>query len=99
MARNAESVIRVDTICDDVGQERLRAADERLAPAASAARAEVTQESQASLARVQVVQERRSKDMNEAFVVNNAENVKPPSRGIAARCHRGEQSNRVPAPD
>ena len=39
--------IRVDTMCDDVGQERLRAAEERLAPA-SAARAEVALEGQTS---------------------------------------------------
>ena len=40
--------IRVDTMCDDAGQGRLRAAEERLTPAASAAKAEVAQESQAS---------------------------------------------------
>ena len=46
--------IRVDTLCDDAGQERVRAAEERLAPAASAARAEVAQEGQASPARAEV---------------------------------------------
>ena len=55
--------IRVDTMCDDVGQERLRAAEERLAPAASAARAGVAQEGQASPAGVEVAQERRDEEM------------------------------------
>ena len=59
--------IRVAVMCDDAGQQRLpTAAEERLAPAASAARAEVAQES-------------RDEEMNEACVTNNAENVKPRS--------------------
>ena len=49
----------------------------RLAPAASAASAEVAQEGQASLARVGVVHESRDEEMTEAFATNNAENVKP----------------------
>ena len=36
--------IRVAMMCDDAGQQRLRTAEERLAPAASAASAEVAQE-------------------------------------------------------
>ena len=51
-------------MCDDEGQQSLRAAEERLSPAAPAARAEVAQES-------------RNEEMKEAFVTNNAENVKP----------------------
>ena len=47
---------------DDGGQERLHAAEERLAPAASAARTEVAQEGQASPARVEVAQESRIED-------------------------------------
>ena len=50
-------------MCDDAGQQRLRTAEERLAPAASATRTEVAQES-------------RDAEMNEACVTNNAENVK-----------------------
>ena len=69
--------IRVATMCDDAGQRRLRTAEERLAPAASAARAEVAQERQASLARVEVAQENQDEEMTEACVTNNAENVKP----------------------
>ena len=40
--------IRGDTKCDDAGQQRLRAAEERLPPAAPPARAEVAREGQAS---------------------------------------------------
>ena len=69
--------ITVDTMCDDTDQERLHAAEERLAPAASAARAEVAQEGQASPARVEAAQESRNEEMTEALVTNNAENVKP----------------------
>ena len=69
--------IRVAMMCDDAGQQRLRTAVERLAPAASAARAEAAQEGQASPARVELAQERRDEEMNEACVTNNAENVKP----------------------
>ena len=64
-------------MCDDAVQQRLRMAEERLAPAASAARAEAAQESQASPARVELAQEGRDEEMNEACVTNNAENVKP----------------------
>ena len=39
--------VRVAMMCDDAGQQRLRAAEERLAPAASATRAETAQEEQA----------------------------------------------------
>ena len=46
-------------------------------PAASAARAEAAQEGQASFARVELAQESRDEEMNEACVTNNAENVKP----------------------
>ena len=60
------------------GQERLHAAEERLAPAASAARAEVALEGQALPARVDVAQESRDEEMTEAFVPGNAESVKPP---------------------
>ena len=59
------------------GQQRLPAAEERLAPAASAARAEKTQKGRASLASVGVAQESRDEEMTEACVTNNAENVKP----------------------
>ena len=69
--------IRVVMMCDDAGQKRLRTAEERLAPAASAARAEVAQEGQASLARVELAQESRDEEMSEACATNNAENVKP----------------------
>ena len=58
--------IRVDTMCDDTGQERLRTAEERLAPAASAARAEAAQEGHASPAWVEVAQESRDEEMTEA---------------------------------
>ena len=56
--------IRVVVMCDDAGQQRLRAAEERLAPAASAARAETAQEGQASLARVEFAQESRGGQLN-----------------------------------
>ena len=46
-------------MCDDAGQQRLRTAEERLAPAASAARAEVAQEGQTSPARVELAQKSR----------------------------------------
>ena len=49
---------------------------ERLAPAASAARAEAAQEGQASPARVELEQESRNDEMDEAYVTNSAENVK-----------------------
>ena len=65
MARSAH--IRVATMCDNAGQQRLRTAEERLAPAASAARAEAAQDGQASLARVELAQERRDEEMNEAW--------------------------------
>ena len=64
-------------MCDDAGQQRLRTAEERLAPAASAARAERAQKGKASPARVEGAQESRDEEMNEACVTNNAENVKP----------------------
>ena len=54
MARSAPERTSVDTMCDDVGQERLRMLEERLAPAASAARTVVAQLGQAPLARVEV---------------------------------------------
>ena len=44
--------IRTAVMCDDAGQQRLRTVEERLASAASAARAEAAQEGQASPARV-----------------------------------------------
>ena len=69
--------IRVAVMCDDAGQQRLLAAEERLAPAASAARAEAALEGQASPAMVELAQESRDEEMNEACVTNNAENVKP----------------------
>ena len=58
--------IRVAMMCDDAGQQRLRTAEERLAPAASAARAEIAEEGQVSPARVEVAQESRDEEMNEA---------------------------------
>ena len=51
--------IRVAMMCDDAGQQRQRAAEERLAPAAPAARAETAQEGQASPARVEVCDKQR----------------------------------------
>ena len=48
--------IRVAMMCEDAGQQRLRTAEERLAPAASAARAEAAREDQASPARVELAQ-------------------------------------------
>ena len=44
-------------------------------------RAEVAQEGQASLARVEVAQKSRDEEMTEACVTNNVENVKP-LRGV-----------------
>ena len=85
--------IRVAVMCDDAGQQRLRTAEERLAPAASAARAEAAQEGQASPARVESAQESQDEEMNEACATNNAENVKPRDRGIAGRFDRCEQPN------
>ena len=67
--------IRVAMMCDDAGQQRLRTAEERLAPAASAARAEVAQEGQASPATVELAQESWDEEMNGPFVTNKAENV------------------------
>ena len=52
-------------MCDDAGQQRLRAAEERLAPTALAARAEVAHEGQASPAKVEVAQESRDEEMTE----------------------------------
>ena len=69
--------IRVAIMCDDAGQQKLRTTEERLAPAASAARAEAAQEGQASPARVDVAQESRDEEMNEACATNNGENVQP----------------------
>ena len=69
--------IRLAMMCDDAGQQRLRTSEERLAPAASATRAEVAQEGQASPARVEVAQESRDEETNEACATNDAENVKP----------------------
>ena len=63
---------------DDVGQQRLLAVEERLAPAASAARAEGAQKGQASLAKIDAAQEFRDVKMSEAFVKSDAENVKLP---------------------
>ena len=68
--------IRAAMMCDDAGQQRLRTAEERFAPAASAARAEAAQEGQASPARVELAQESRDEELNTACVTNNAENVK-----------------------
>ena len=56
--------IRVAVMCDDAGQQRLRTAEERLTPAASATR-------------IEVVQETRDEEKKEACVTDNAENVKP----------------------
>ena len=50
--KECRELVRVAMMCDDAGQQRLRTAEERLAPAASAARAEVAQEGLASPARV-----------------------------------------------
>ena len=69
--------IGVTRMCNDAGQQMLHTVEERLAPAASAARAEVSQEGQASPARVEVAQGSRDEEMNEACVTNKAENVKP----------------------
>ena len=69
--------IRAAVMCDDAGQQRLRTAEERPAPAASAARVEVAQEGQVSPARVELAQESREEEMSEACVTNNAGNVKP----------------------
>ena len=69
--------IRVAMMCDVTGQQRLRTAEERLASAASAARAEAVQEGQASRARVELAKESRDEEMTEACATNNAENVKP----------------------
>ena len=69
--------IGVTRMCDDAGQQRLRTVEERLAPAASAARAEVAQEGQASPARVEVAQESRDEEVTDASVTSDAENVKP----------------------
>ena len=69
--------IRVAVMCDDAGQQRLRTAEERIVPAASAARAEVAQEGQASPARVEAAQESEDEEMTEARVTNNADDVKP----------------------
>ena len=55
--------VRVDMMCDDAGQQRLHTAEKRLAPAASAARAEAAQEGQASPSRVDVAQESRDEEM------------------------------------
>ena len=68
--------IRAAVMCDNAGQQRLRPMEERLAPAASAARAKVAQEAQVSLARAELAQESRDEKMSEACVTNNAENVK-----------------------
>ena len=51
--------IRLAMMCDDADQQILRTAEERLAPAASAAGAEVAQEGQTSPARVESAQESR----------------------------------------
>ena len=69
--------IGVTRMCDDTGQRRLHTVEERLAPAASAAVAEVAQEDQASPATVEVAQESRDEETTEACVTNNAENAKP----------------------
>ena len=55
--------IIVAMMCDDAGQQRLRMVEERLAPAASAARAEAAQEGQASPARVELAQESRDEEI------------------------------------
>ena len=69
--------IRVAMMCDDPGQQRLHTAKERLAPAASAARAEAAQEGQACLQGLSLPRRSRDEEMSEACVTNNAENVKP----------------------
>ena len=95
--------IRVAVMCNDAGQQRLRTAEERLAPAASAARAEAAQEGQVSPARVELVQESRDEETSEVCVTNNAENVKPQieaSRGdstnVSGRMEHGNTPEGVP---
>ena len=66
--------IRVAMMCDDAGQQRLRTAEERLAPAALATKA--AQEGQALPGRVELAKESRDEKKNEARVTNNAENEK-----------------------
>ena len=77
-------------MCDDAGQQRLRTVEERLAPAASAARAEVAQEGQALPARAQ---ENRDEEMTESCVMSHAENVK--LRVEAAREDSTEVTSRM----
>ena len=77
-------------MCDDA---RLRAAEERLASATSAASSGVAQEGHASLARVEVARERRDEETTEALLTVNADNVKPRVEGISGKFDRTEQSN------
>ena len=76
----AESASERQGCATTAGQQRLHTAEERLAPAASAARAEEAEEGQASPARVGVAQESRAEEMTKACVTKNAENVKPELR-------------------
>ena len=75
------------------GETARRAAEERLAPTAVAARAAAAEEHQASLARVVVAQESRDEEMTEAFVTNNAENVKPRVEVSREDSTEADQSN------
>ena len=68
-------------------------AEERLAPAASAARAEVAQKGQASLVRVEVAQENRDEEITEASVTSDAGNVKPRIEESREDSDRSDQSN------
>ena len=59
------------------GPRRVRAAEERPAPPASAARAKVAEEGRHRLHGFEVLQESRDEEMSEASVTSNAENVEP----------------------
>ena len=70
---------RRETRCRDLMARSAESASERLrlAPAASAARAEAAQEGQVSRVGIELAQESRDEEMSEACVTNNAESVKP----------------------
>ena len=76
MAISAESASNW-TRCVTTRTRKTACAEERLAPEASAARAEVAQEGQASPARVEVAQESLDEEMTDACVTSDLENVKP----------------------
>ena len=69
--KKCRNCIRVDTMCTAAGQKMLRAAEERLAPAAWAARVEVALEDHCLLGLS------RDDEMTESCVTNIADNVKP----------------------